>query len=165
VSGAAGFTRLGVAGGSLATAAQATLYATPAGFPAPRQRWLLLELGTPSIGLSTEVREKGWFIDSHSLPPKKDFTEKQARLPPLPKSTMIAHCSKRGKQSRSLSVQKTQMDLSYKMLDTAIYNDNKLKVRRKRFPAVPFVEASVEKLCTAKRNVSFSGCLSNSPTS
>ena len=52
VSGAAGFTRLGVAGGSLATAAQATLYATPAGFPAPRQRWLLLELGTPSINRS-----------------------------------------------------------------------------------------------------------------
>ena len=48
--------------------------------------------------LSTEVREKVWFIDSHSLPPRKDFTEKQARLPPLPKSTMIAHCSK---QSRS----------------------------------------------------------------
>ena len=77
--------------------------------------------------LSTEVREKVWFIDSHSLPPKKDFTEKQARLPPLPKSTMIAHCSKRGKQSRSLSVQKTQTDLSYKMIETAIYNDNKLK--------------------------------------
>ena len=72
---------------------------------------------------------------------------------------------KNSKRLRSLSVQKTQMDLSYKMLDTAIYNDNKLKVRRKRFPAVPFVEASVEKLCTAKRNVSFSGCLSNSPTS
>ena len=32
VSGAAGFTRLGVAGGSLAAAAQATLHATPAGF-------------------------------------------------------------------------------------------------------------------------------------